>query len=746
MSAGQANCNLKSIPQVLKQEKSPLSSHTTQVALSQAHEPPSDYLTGRGKVNIWRDKIVYDLEASEKIHEIPTNKHMESSISSHRSSLFAVASSNMVKSWSHSASSWEMSNSSSSPKVLSVQKPPFLNASGALSKSSQSSQANDILTDSWPLNVDSKYCPGFQCEARVQNGFYPRSSSGSKEPSVNVSSASFDYVNRNNSKGAPELFNSGSAKYFNGLNINEMRSGRDINLNVLLSSDSSNNQVSQSGLAVMDGEPKREENLPVLPWLRTKSVCKNEVQNDGRGLTGRDLSFTQLASLSNKDEIGIGPNGNLMHNITPFLHSSGVEPRRTDISDRTCNKKILGVPIFDRPHISPKKESSTSTSLPVPIPNTSDIKAVGNDRKKWVLDINLPCDFIDLDNEDDESETSANRKESAGAESNCRNLIDLNLSMSEEEASLTTIPSKNVRMVPEIDLEAPAVPETEEDVICGEILIDSSLLPTQHMQEKVEQPQDELVKLAAKAIVAISSHTCNQVFDVIVSPSGSSSPMPNPLSWFVEVISSCIDDVKANHRTSVENDGRNNEESSSEGIDFFESMTLKLTETKEEDYMPKPLVPENIILEETGTTVLPTRTRRGPARRGRQRRDFQRDILPGLTSLSRHEVTEDLQTFGGLMRATGHSWSGLTRRSSSRNGCGRGRRRLTVTSSSPPPQLPPTSPPRLANNETCAPLVHQLNNIEVGLEDRSLTGWGKTPRRPRRQRCPAGNPAPIPLT
>ncbi|MBN8124883.1 DUF863 domain-containing protein, partial [Vibrio vulnificus] len=42
--------------------------------------------------------------------------------------------------------------------------------------------------------------------------------------------------------------------------------------------------------------------------------------------------------------------------------------------------------------------------------------------------------------------------------------------------------------------------------------------------------------------------------------------------------------------------------------------------------------------------------------------------------------------------------------------------------------------------------VHS-NNVEVLIEDRSLTGWGKTTRRPRRQRCPAGNPALlVPLT
>ena len=154
--------------------------------------------------------------------------------------------------------------------------------------------------------------------------------------------------------------------------------------------------------------------------------------------------------------------------------------------------------------------------------------------------------------------------------------------------------------------------------------------------------------------------------------------------------------------------------------------------------MPKPFVPEVQTVEDAGASSLTNRPRRGNARRGRQRRDFQRDILPGLASLSRHEVTEDIQIFGGLMRATGHTWnSSLTRRNGTRNGGARGRRKKVVD----------TSTPVLATTTTTSPLIYQLNNIEASLEDnKSLTGWGKTPRRPRRQRCPAGNPPPVLLT
>ena len=736
MLTGQAKSNLKPNPQVLKQEHSLLSSQTMKDALSKAPKPTYGYQTNQIKAEFWREKTDSGLDTSERNYEYSTNKHPESVVSSHRPGFFAIApSSDLSKSWYHSTS-LEMESSNLSQKL--AQTAPSLSASGALSRSSQSHQSNGILGDSWPINVNSKLSPGFQYEVPVQNGFYQGPSSGSRELSVNISSISYDYLNHNNDcKRIREHFNNGSTKYYksSNSNCNNMTSGKDINLNVILSNGSPNNLVTQAGVGIMNGDQKHEEQLAMLPWLRAKPTCKNEAQNAGRSLTAGELSFSEVASLSNKDETSKGSSGKFLHNITSGLCSNDIEPRRTEISEDSGKNKILGVPILYMPHISPK-ESSSLTSPSSTVPNPSGVESVENKRKNRVLDINLPCDadVIELDNES-VTEIIASKKGSTTTEANSRNQIDLNLSMSEDEEFVTTTPTTDVKMKGEIDLEAPPVPETEEDAISEEKQLETPLVLPPGPQDTGEQQQDEVIKYAAEAIVVMSSLCCYQVDDVISS--ASESPMEDPLSWFVDFVSSCVDDLERKFDNSREKDGEDNEESSSQGLDYFESMTLKLTETKEEDYMPKPLVPENFKVEETGTTSLPTRTRKGSARRGRQRRDFQRDILPGLASLSRHEVTEDLQIFGGLMRATGHSWqSGLTRRSSSRNGCGRGRRRVQVAPSPPPP---------VAIIETCTPLIQQLNTIEVGLEDRSLTGWGKTTRRPRRQRCPAGNPPSIRL-
>ncbi|XP_076906368.1 uncharacterized protein LOC143562466 [Bidens hawaiensis] len=254
---------------------------------------------------------------------------------------------------------------------------------------------------------------------------------------------------------------------------------------------------------------------------------------------------------------------------------------------------------------------------------------------------------------------------------NFKNHFDLNSCVTEDDESLLVMESdkKSKKTTLEIDLEAPAVPDIVED--------------------------DE--KIAAEAIIAISSQQ-KHVGPMSDKDNDSSDVR---LLWFTEVVNS--------HET-----------------DEYEMLTLQLEEVKEQDYMPTPLAPENQEPEEVAPACRP---RRGQTRRGRPRRDFQRDILPGITSLSRHEITEDLQIFGGLMKATGHSWNLGSRRSGKRVGI-QGRRKAKAVEAtaarSPPPPLP----------------VLEV----VGLDERRLTGWGKITRRPRRQRCAAGNSVAVQLT
>lgn len=681
-------------------------------------------------MDLWREKF-FGVEISERSSDFTNNKQLGSFATPHVPSPYEIPPPDSGKPWSHPS---EKSNSSTSQKSISVQTYAGLNSTPTLSKSSQASvQSDGIFGDRWYLNSNARSNQASGSELPYRNGFYQGSSSGSKELPVRIPSISGDYLScsNENNKAHGHLTSDGLAKYHKGSNCIDVKPAKDMNLNVVISDCSSNQETPSCG-----AEQKHEDHLAVLPWLRPKPACKNETSVSKTGETSIFQSSQNQSSC--KSETAKDYNKLFSQNVKSFTSATDIQAQKTEPSDCPSNRKLLGFPIFEESQIS-KNESSSLTSSSVSLQKQSESRVVNNLNR--VLDINLPCDSATPDMvQQNEEEILVVEKGTDAKSASFRHHIDLNSCLSDDETSLKpSAPTRSVKFTVEIDLEAP-VHETEDDFIPGEAsALKQSEAPVTSSKVEVTVPQDELMMVAAEAIVAISSSVSpNHMGDscnMSETPSKESN-LTDPLTWFVEIVSSCGDDLDSKFDSALKvRDGEDNEDDSSEGIDDFESMILSLTETKEEDYMPKPLVPENLFLEETGTSLLSNRPRKGQARRGRQRRDFQRDILPGLASLSRHEVTEDLQTFGGLMRATGHSWSGLTRRNSTRNGGGRGRRRSVVSPSPPPTTTPP-----------CTPVVQQLNNIEMGLEDRSLTGWGKTTRRPRRQRCPAGTPPSIPLT
>ncbi|KAI3452258.1 hypothetical protein Pfo_008923 [Paulownia fortunei] len=299
-----------------------------------------------------------------------------------------------------------------------------------------------------------------------------------------------------------------------------------------------------------------------------------------------------------------------------------------------------------------------------------------------------------------------------------RHHIDLNLSLHEDDApSAPSLPTAIVKIATtEIDLEAPAVIEFETDASPKEV--NSRKMDVS--PGKSEVSYEECDKIAADAIIAISmSAKKNLADDSACEPAEAASS--NCLKWFAEIISSqCGDTASIHVEVSLDRSGAcNEEESIPDGMDYFEFMTLKLEDTKKEHYHYEPVVLNNPSDDETGAT-LSKRPRRGQSRRGRQRKDFQRDTLPGLVTLSRLEVTEDLQAFEELLKAEGSTWQlGLSQRSSMRNG--RGRKRSGGPTTSPKVKALCSAP---AQQPICQ------------LEERSLTGWGKRTRRLPRQRCP----------
>lgn len=311
--------------------------------------------------------------------------------------------------------------------------------------------------------------------------------------------------------------------------------------------------------------------------------------------------------------------------------------------------------------------------------------------------------------------------------SGLRPQIDLNLTLNEEETPSTPfVPAAVVKIAAtEIDLVAPAVIGSVTDVSFEANLIEKKTEKCSGVSLD-DFKYDELSRIAAEAIINISSSQFNLLDRTCQFPEASPSKC---LLWLSEVISSYVGSEHESEITKVGLTNVNktfNEEIVPQGMDYFEFMTLNLEETKVDDYCTQPYVLDVCDDEDTRVTSVAKRGRKRQARRGRQLRDFRRDILPGLVSLSRREVTEDLQTIEEIFKASGQTWqSNFSQRRAARNG--RGRKRLVDL-----------APSQTATLSCLPPPVQQPTCRELEVEDRNLTGWGKRTRRLPRQRC-SGN-------
>ncbi|KAJ0248017.1 F165 [Hirschfeldia incana] len=585
----------------------------------------------QSKADFWRGKTFIDLEADDTD---TTNTSHESSFASHQQPRHLYPynpTSEPAVPWNRLHSSWQNPSFGFPQRVAaSAQRYPVLNLSDT------NAQKLGGLGDRLQFESNARYNnSGF---GNNHNMFYNECSS-----STNPKGSGYSYPNGGRSDHS-----------LLDLNGSEVKSLRDLNLNVTLSNGND------------------DEHVATLPWLvKTKSVSNDAVP-----------SSSLKPSNIKKEEGGNGVQ-NLMWLERLKSGSSSSKPPETE--------KIKAGTAY-------RDESNTE-----------------RDKVRLMVDINEPCE--QFSDEDQQTEKQTGTKVSVG--SKC--LIDLNMSVSEdeEEESLSVPTSSRLNSKrPMIDLETVPESDVEEE--------QSEETPTE--EETLEKPP-EFEKLAAEAIVAISSACLDRELE---PADAASSPETVILHWFAETVDTHRENLDQKLASPSRNQARSIEE-----IDYFESMTLTLPEITEEEYMPEPLVPEDLVLEETSAAATShQRPRRGNARKGKQRRDFQRDILPGLLSLSKHEVTEDIQLFDGFMRAaTGSSWTPtcLTRKKTG----ARGRPRRVITTNPEPVVYYPVQAP--CPSSVQQNVGNQSNNgeVEMGFEDGSFGGWGKMTRRPRRQRCPS---------
>ncbi|OVA00724.1 Protein of unknown function DUF863 [Macleaya cordata] len=684
IEAGQSSRgNFNSFHQGSCSEKLPTQLESAQVDFKRIHEHPAFSVCDYNKREPWRERAVCGIEITQSSQSLSNYNYLGSVLEPRIPSSYPVVPQSVDNSESSSVLSWIKPMNNFGEKSTEVKALPCLNSSSLFNKSSKSSVQNPVLIgNEWHFNSNRPSSSSGR-EISYRNGFCHGSQSESNASRGHFPSVRFDFLNGhiNNNSALEHSENHSPTKYFRGSDCMDVKSAKGMNLNLALPNGFQDEEVRQHDLVIIDGEGKNEDPPQGLPWLRGKSASDNAPAKGKGRLNETGVSYAS-------------------------------ETRSVKVANCPDNRKILGFPIFDKSHISKDQNSLSSPSKFQYPSEVEEIKNSGN-----VFNIDLSRDPAKPESESKLS--SENLKGLDIDRSGFRTDINLNLCIDEEEnPSLPYIPRSNVKIAVEIDLEAPVLPEILEGIPRNGDCSTDQLRSCVQSSPTWTDPLEELERIASEAIVFMSSSN-NLETSSFKSSEGS---LKDSLNWFADVVSLNMADLESESGVI----SRDNDESSE--FDYFESMTLKLTETKLDEVSCKFWVPENPKEEETGNSSLLTRRRRGQSRRGRQRRDFQRDILPGLASLSRHEVTEDLQTFGGLMRATGHPWqSGSTRRNGARNGWARGRKRTQ----GPAPTV------------ICSPPREQPNNIEVGFEERSLKGWGKTTRRPRRQRLPAGSPIPL---
>ncbi|XP_057482524.1 uncharacterized protein LOC130769278 isoform X1 [Actinidia eriantha] len=464
--------------------------------------------------------------------------------------------------------------------------------------------------------------------------------------------------------------------------------------------------VSQVCLDVKSVKDMNSSPMGGLPWLKENELVKIEPIKGQEGphqLNPHSLKKPPLL-FADKTETGKGPSQSLVRVCTASISACDAELEKTETCVCPSNSKTLEGPIF----VPQTPTDVTSLNLPSKSRCFASDGDGGNDWK------DLGCDCRSGDQL--EVTDIVTEKVLGHYTSGIRHHIDLNLCMNEDEVPpVLSLPRAMFNIATtEIDLEVPAVLEPEASPSPEADLSEDQLkIPSKLLLDESNEHIEELVRVAAEAIIAISSSDLMED----ITP----HPLPvlsgNSLLWFAEVVSSNLEGELID------------EGFIPDGMDYFEFMTLNLTETKVEENCSMFPCFQNQREEERGSDVLFKRPRRGQARRGRQRKDFQRDVLPGLVSLSRHEVSEDFQTIEELFKATGLAWQPSR---SQRNGAKKGRGRRHSGGSSPS-----LTPSKVCPSPVEQPICREI----VMLEGRTLTGWGKRTRRLPRKRCPTDIPS-----
>ncbi|KAK7411376.1 hypothetical protein VNO78_02809 [Psophocarpus tetragonolobus] len=453
-------------------------------------------------------------------------------------------------------------------------------------------------------------------------------------------------------------------------------SHKSINLNIMPAGCSDTTAAAFQSIQIAGEEDKFQDSR--FPWLKAKPVPKGKLNEESQTSTHVD-SF-----LLNSHKSGC-------------VHSD-LMVEKSDL----CTDKILAFDLNGKPQTSKVFQSLS--------------------RNHWIEEIKkISVVNSTSDSDPDMAEQVPSSEHFTKNEKKHKHLggiLDLNSYMNEDE----TMPI-------DIDLQAPTSPENKE---CspprGESDENPLEMPLQlaglGQEQELEdlEAREEKARIAAEALVSISEAEAYNGLQMTTCPSSESS-VSSSLQWFAGIVSTIVNHSECKVKEDFNCTIKDLEDFLPADFDYFEFMSLNLSETKGLDYCCWKSGQDEL----EGGSTSPTQPRKCRTNRRRRGNDFQSEILPSLASLSRYEVTEDLQTIGGLLEAARktHSATGC-HKSAGRNVLAKGKRRSCASTS----------------NITDLLLdLNQLNiNTEIAIEKMGFISWGKICRKPRGKRFPSSKP------
>ncbi|KAL8130394.1 hypothetical protein V2J09_019549 [Rumex salicifolius] len=326
-------------------------------------------------------------------------------------------------------------------------------------------------------------------------------------------------------------------------------------------------------------------------------------------------------------------------------------------------------------------------------------------KSSMLFDINLPCQLT----------TDMARLDDDPVGNDHEHPIPVNLG-SDVIDDGTSPSSASSRKVTQVDLEASIIPISPEKQECPRLRGQSEDSKTERTQIQLSTREDEeLMKVAVNVLVSISSSEVQQ------KCTGNEL-----LIWFAGLVSSMEQGEELMASTSIDVGNLGKLPSSCGGIDYFEAMTLKLTETSDEDYWSNTTT---VHVEKEMCDAPCVESSRGRTTKRVRRKNFQREVLPSLASLSRYEASEDILMIEKLMEAAGTSLqTGVRTRKLKRKQSLRGRKNTATTATS------------CWESRTCLLALPYMGIPAIDLKDKVCLRWENVTRKPRRKRCRTTNP------